>query len=81
VLPEYYKLMKNIFYINTVNEIKALASKRRLKILNLLVKEENTAQGLAKLFGVKQNALWYDIKCLEDTGFIKLVRKEKYEEL
>lgn len=69
--------MKDIYYIDKVNEIKALASEHRLKILNYLVKEENTAQGLAQLLDVKQNALWYDIKKLEDTGFIELVRKEK----
>lgn len=69
--------MKDIYYIDTVEEIKTLASSRRLKILNYLVKQRNTAQGLAKLFNVKQNALWYDIKRLEDAGFIKLVSKEK----
>jgi len=69
--------MKNIFYIDKVKEIKTLASQRRLKILNYLVKEKNTAQGLAKLFNVKPNALWYDIQKLEESGFIKLVHTEK----
>jgi len=69
--------MKDIYYIDKVDEIKTLASSRRLKILNYLVEQKNTAQGLAKLFGVKQNALWYDIKRLEDAGFIKLVSEEK----
>lgn len=69
--------MKDIYYISSIKGIKTLASEKRLEILQLLVDNEYTSQDIAEIFKTKQNALWYDMKKLNEAGFIKLVRTEK----
>lgn len=66
-----------IFKITSHEQLKAISTPLRTKILMNLVKKEYTGQQLAELLGITRNNIYFHLKELEKHGVIHIVKKEE----
>jgi DNA-binding transcriptional ArsR family regulator len=64
--------MEDIFIIEDLDTLRAIADSRRLTILNLLNKPQTPSQVAAQL-GERSNTIYYHISELEKRGLVRLV--------
>ena len=65
--------MKDIYYINDLEKLKALADPLRVDIITTLGTTKQNSQQLAKKLKINRTRIHYHLNILEEMGFIKVV--------
>ena len=65
--------MKDIYYINDLEKLKALADPLRVDIITALGTTKQNSQQLAKKLKINRTRIHYHLNILEEMGFIKVV--------
>lgn len=65
--------MKDIYYINDLEKLKALANPLRVDIITTLGTTKQNSQQLAKKLKINRTRIHYHLNILEEMGFIKVV--------
>ena len=66
-------MIKNVFVINKLSQVKAINSELKIRIINELILNPATGQQLSKIFGLSKQKMHYNLKALLNASLIKII--------
>ncbi len=67
--------MQDFIIVDDPRRIRAMADEKRIRLLDILVKEQATVGQLASMLGEAHAKIYYHVKELERNGFIEMVKE------